>query len=53
MTHIKVPNFWQPQQISYDRTEPMIGSKVRSLCSTATIQYSNLSTHVPLGTALV
>eukprot|EP00729_Bicosta_minor_P013321 gene13321-31113_t len=23
-----VPNFWQPQSISYDRTEPMIGSKV-------------------------
>ena len=23
-----VPNFWQPQQISYDRTEPPIGAKV-------------------------
>ena len=23
-----VPNYWQPQEISYDRTEPIIGSKV-------------------------
>lgn len=23
-----VPNFWQPQSISYDRTEPIIGAKV-------------------------
>ena len=23
-----VPNFWQPQQISYDRTEPIIGAKI-------------------------
>lgn len=23
-----VPNFWQPQSISYDRTEPVIGAKV-------------------------
>eukprot|EP00658_Telonema_sp_P-2_P034540 TRINITY_DN25205_c0_g1_i2.p1 TRINITY_DN25205_c0_g1~~TRINITY_DN25205_c0_g1_i2.p1 ORF type:complete len:721 (+),score=172.82 TRINITY_DN25205_c0_g1_i2:163-2325(+) len=25
-----VPNYWQPQGISYDRTEPIIGSKVLS-----------------------
>ena len=24
-----VPNFWQPRTISYDRTEPIIGAKVR------------------------
>ena len=24
-----VPNFWQPRSISYDRTEPIIGAKVR------------------------
>ena len=23
-----VPNYWQPNSISYDRTEPIIGSKI-------------------------